>query len=124
MATFNGTSLGEVLVMNTAQAPKQRQVNAYPGVDGLQLIDHGTRGAMTSVQGVLYATGKSGLSSLLDTFRGYQSAGGKATLVDKLSKTWTNVILVQFAPVGPCYPIQGGVQFCQQYEAQFLHPDE
>lgn len=124
MASFNSTSLGTVLVMNTARNPKQRQVNAYPGVDGLQLIDHGTRGAMTSCSGLLTGTGVGGLSTILDTFHGYQEAGGKATLVDKLGKSWTNVILVQFTPVGPCYPIQGGVLYCQQYEAQFLHPDE
>lgn len=121
MASFNSTDLGIVEVCNTVQAPKERQVNAYPGVDGLQLIDHGTRGAITQLRGVLAASSRSGLATLLGTFRAYHAAGGKATLVDTYGVSWTNVILVQFRPIANIYPVPGG--FCTRYEAEFLHPD-
>lgn len=121
MASFNGTDLGIVEACNTAQAPKERQVNAYPGVNGLQLIDHGTRGAMTQLRGVAFASSRAALASTLDVFRGYLAAGGKATLVDTYGASWAGVILVQFRPVGNIYPMPGG--FCIRYEAEFLHPD-
>ena len=121
MPSFNSTDLGIVEVCNTVQAPKERQVNAYPGVDGLQLIDHGTRGAVTSLRGVFSASSKAALASILGTFQGYHAAGGKATLVDTYGVSWPNVILVQFRPVGVIYPCPGG--FCTRYEAEFLHPD-
>lgn len=124
MASFNSTDLGTVVEMTTVLSPKQRQVNAYPGINGLQLIDHGTRGATTRVRGILSGSGRAGLSTVFDTFRGYQTAGGKATLVDVLGKSWTNVILVVFQPIGQSGVMAGGVNYCQQYEAEFFHPDE
>lgn len=121
MASFNGTDLGIVETCITAQAPKERQVNAYPGVNGLQLIDHGTRGAVTSARGLFSASSRAALASVLNTFRGYHTAGGKATLVDTYGTSWSDVILVQFRPAGVIYTSPGG--FCTRYEAEFLHPD-
>lgn len=121
MASFAGTDLGIVEICNTDLAPKERQINTYPGVNGLQLVDHGTRGAVTSLRGVLSSSSRSGLASALGVFRTYQSVGGKATLVDTFGSSWTDVILVRFRPTGMIYPKPGG--FCTKYEAEFLHPD-
>lgn len=122
MASYAGTDLGVVEACNTSAAPKERQVNAYPGVNGLQLLDHGSRGGMTALRGHLIASSKANLATLVDTFRGYQLAGGKASLVDTYGTTWTGVILTQFRPTGRFYAMPGGY-FCQAYEAEFLHPD-
>jgi len=121
MPTYAGTDLGIVSESNTEANPKERQANAYPGVDGLQLIDHGTRGATSYARGHLVASSGAALASLLATFRGYQLAGGKAQLVDKWGTAWDGVILTRFRPTGPAYPCVGGM--CQAYEAEFLHPD-
>lgn len=122
MPSFAGTDLGLVEESNTEEAPKERQANAYPGVDGLQLIDHGTRGATSYARGSLVASSGAALAAALEVFRGYVRAGGKAAFVDKYGTTWAGVILVRFRPVGPTYTTPGG--FCQRYEAEFLHPDE
>lgn len=120
MATFNSTDLGLVEEMSTSAAPKDLQANAYPGVDGLEILDMGARGGSTRVRGSLAGTSAADLASIHATLRGYQVAGGLATLVDANGVSWTDVILVMFQPVGPRFSL-GPLGVAQRYEAEFLH---
>lgn len=119
MASYAAFDLGLVFEMNTSPAPNARQVNEYPGANGLEVIDMGSRGGRTTVFGGLGATTSGGLATLIQGLRTLQVAGTANTLVDAFGVSWTGVILEQFAPVGRVH--RGGPGFVQKYQASFLH---
>ena len=121
MASYNGVDMGLVMTMDTVYSPHERQINAFAGVNGLQVINHGARGAETFAEGVLAAGTTFNLLLAMGTFRAMQLSGGTALLIDTFGNPWTNVILVLFKPKGPRLNIQAGGQ-CIMYEMVFLHP--
>ena len=120
MATFNGEDLGFIFAMNTAPATKSRQINTYPGANGLEVIDLGTRGGQTVLDGALFAANAASLAALEQSFRTLQEDGGPYNLVDTLGTAWSNVILVAFAPQGRVFSVVGGA-LARKYHAEFLH---
>lgn len=120
MASFNGANLGLIFEMSTSANPNARQINTYPGANGLEVLDQGTRGGSTTVLGALGGTTAGGLAAAEATFRSLQVDGGAYTLVDTLGTGWGRVILIQFTPVGRVYPVVGG-GYVRKYEMEFLH---
>jgi hypothetical protein len=120
MATYAAFDLGLIFEMVTVAAPNARQVNAYPGANGLEVIDLGSRGGQTTVLAALGASSSSGLATLIQGLRTLQVAGTANVLVDEFGVSWPGVILEMFAPVGPVRLGTGG-SFLQRYQAQFLH---
>jgi hypothetical protein len=123
-ASFNGVSLGLVFTMNTSPNPSGRQINAYPGANGLEVINHGSRGGRTAVSGAIVAAGALGLAAALQTFRALLADGGAYVLLDNKGTAFPGVILERFTPVGRAMPTVGlfaGANFTQRYEAEFLH---
>lgn len=123
MASYNGASLGFIFQMSTSGNPNGEQVNAYCGGDGLEVIDHGTRGGTTVVAGAMLASSAAGLAGANQSMRSLQANGGAYVLVDTLGTSWASVRLRKFTPVGPIRPIIAGVAggYAQRYEAEFLH---
>jgi hypothetical protein len=118
--TFDGVPLGYGVKMRTAARPVSRQMNAYPGVNGLEVLTMGSRGGSTIAEGTLYGADLTVLNTLLNTFINYQRDGGAYTLIDSKGANWPLVILEQFEPVSMVFPSwDGGV--AQMYQAQFLH---
>ena len=122
MASFNGIDLGLVFEMSVGANPKGRQINTYPGANGLEVIDHGTRGGRTVCLGALGGATTAVLASAEAALRGAQLDGGKYTLVDTLGISWTGVILANFQPVGRVNLLAGG-GYGRKYQAEFLHVD-
>ncbi|WP_435005155.1 hypothetical protein P12x_003049 [Tundrisphaera lichenicola] len=120
MASYNAISLGLIFSMPVSANPKARQVNTYPGANGLEVIDHGSRGGATFVEGAIVASSAAGLASAVQTFRALQVDGGAYTLVDTLDTAWTGVILTRFQPVGRIYNTANN-GLAQRYVAEFLH---
>lgn len=119
MANFNGIDLGLVEEISTAPAPNERQVNTYPGVNGLEVLDLGSRGGGTSLRGSLAGVDLYDLASIQNALRDVQQASVVGSLFDDVN-SWPDVLLVQFRPTGPRIPLPfGGV--AQRYEAEFLH---
>jgi hypothetical protein len=106
--------------MSTSANPNSRQVNAYPGADGLEVIDQGSRGGCTFVAGAIVASTAQNLASAEQTFRSLQVDGGAYVLRDDLGRYWPGVILVQFRPVGRIY-LTANYFVTRRYEAEFLH---
>lgn len=121
MATFNDVDLGLVLEWSTTAAPKDRQINAYNGVDGLESTDLGARGGQTSLRALIAGVDVPGLGAVKAGFRGMQIAGGAAVLIDPEDAAWGNVVLVMFRPVGPRMLMAGDAGVCQEAEFEFLH---
>ena len=123
-ATFAGYDLGLIEeCLGPYPEPKAWQVNAYPAVNGLELLDMGSRGLKTSVRGVILAATPAALSWLKQTLGGLVLDGGQYPFLDPDGTLWVGVILHSWRTVGPRYLLAGGLGVAQRYEADFLHPD-
>jgi hypothetical protein len=118
--SFNALPIfGSGVTMQTAENPREEQLNAFFGLDGLESLDGGDRGRTTHVRGVLFGPGLVGLNTSQAAFRALKD--GKAyPLLDTRGYTWQNVKLYNFQPVGRVWSNPIGV-FFQEYAAQFNH---
>lgn len=119
MASYAGFGLGHVKRMVTRVAPKARQINSYPGADGLEVLDHGTRGGTTIVEALFVASTTGGILTLKQGLRNLQLAGTGNTLITVDGESFTGVILDDFTPSGAIRPCTGG--WCEAYQAVFFH---
>src|SRR5438067_2091534 len=100
MASFGGVSLfGTSVSMSTADNPRERQLNAFFGLGGLERLDGGSRGRVTQVTGLLYGNSPYALAAAESLFRSFND-GVARPLVDTLGSTWANVCLESFQPQG------------------------
>lgn len=120
MATFDSVDLGYIQFMVTSPNAHARQVTAYPGVNGIEVLNMGSRGSNTVLQAAVSSSSLAGVSTALQTLGAYVLDGGAYTLVDNMGTTWTNVIMVSFQPTGRVVRSLPGV-YTIKYEAEFLH---
>lgn len=123
MASFNGVDLGPACVMVTAPAPKELQINAYPGVVGIGVLDHGGRGGITQCNGWSVGVDAASLAAVEQAFRALQQSTGVYTLIDTLGTAWANVKLLEFEPeprVFACVALGSG-GWSRRYRMTFLH---
>ncbi len=121
MASFNGSDLGFIFTMSTSAAPKALQINAYAGADGLEVIDLGSRGGRTVVEGGLIAPNPGDLAAIEGAFRTLQVNALTSTLVDDLGTPWPGVKLLLFEPRGRVCAMADSAGFARKYHAEFLH---
>ena len=120
MASYAGVPIfGVAVSMSTADNPRDSQVNAFFGVNGVECLDGGFRGRVTRVRGVLYGQSSLLLASAEGLFRSYND-GVARVLVDNLGTVWGNVRLLSFMPYGRIRQSPDGTYF-RAYQAQFLH---
>ncbi len=120
MASFGGASIfGTAVSMTTADNPREKQLNAYFGLSGLESLDGGLRGRVTHVAGLLYGNSPAALASSEALFRSYND-GGTRPLIDTLGQVWATVRLESFQPLGRIRQSPGGMLF-RTYKARFLH---
>jgi hypothetical protein len=120
MASFGGASIfGGAVSMTTADNPREKQINAYFGLSGLEVLDGGLRGRVTRVTGVLAGSSSAELAAAEATFRSFND-GKTRVLVDTLGVSWTNVRLDSFEPLGRVRQSPSGLLF-RSYQARFLH---
>lgn len=124
MAYFNDQNIfGVAVKMATADNPRSAQVNAYPGLNGLEELDHGLRGRFTTVSGKLIGSNPGDLDGAEALVRSYND-GNVYLLVDNLGRTWANVKLDVFEPSGKIVVMNspdGGVIYVQDYTCRFKH---
>src|SRR5262249_27586323 len=100
MPSFGGTNLfGTSVVMNTVDHPRERQVNSFFGISGLEPLDGGSRGRFTHATGVLFGSSAAALAASEAQFRSFND-GIARTLVDNFGAAWPNVRLESFLPWG------------------------
>lgn len=119
-ATFDGIDLGPVCVIESEGNPVARQINEYPGINGIEVLNMGTRGGSAEVtQGILWSLDLSELVSREDALRAHQLDGGAYMLVESVGRTWGLAILDRFRPIGRYVrSIDGG--WARQYRASFI----
>lgn len=124
MASFAGLDMGIVEEFDGPTAePKARQVNAYPGVDGLELLDMGNRGDRVSIRGWVAGVDLLDLSGIKQAWRALVKDGGQYTLIDPDGVTWLGVILVHWRAHGPRRVLGGDQGVAQRFEAEYLMPN-
>ena len=120
MASFGGLNLfGTAVSMVTSDNPREKQLNAYFGLSGLESLDGGLRGRFTHVTGLLYGPSPIALASAESLFRSFND-GVTRSLTDTLGVTWPSVRLDSFQPIGRVRQSPSGVLF-RSYTARFLH---
>ena len=100
MPSFGGVNIfGTAVTMSTADHPREKQVNSFFGVSGLETLDGGMRGRTTTVSGVL--SGQLG--------GGPRGRGGDLPFVQRRRRAdpgrhfgtaWASVRLESFQPTG------------------------
>lgn len=120
MASFGGTIIfGTAITMSTVDNPREKQLNAFFGLSGLESLDGGSRGRVTHVSGLLFGNSPLLLAGAESLFRSFND-GAVHPLVDTLGVAWSNVRLESFQPQGRIRQSPGGVLF-RAYTARFLH---
>ena len=120
MPSFGGGNIfGTAVTMSTADNPREKQVNAFFGVSGLETLDGGLRGRATHVSGLLFGNSPAALSASEAVFRSFND-GIARTLVDNFGAPWSNVRLESFQPQGRVLQSPFGYYF-RTYQARFLH---
>ena len=121
MAAFAGIDLGLVERYATSANPNDRQLNAYPGVNGLESLELGGRGGRTAVSGVLIAGSEAALESAKYQLMLLQVAGAPDVLVTPDGSAWPSVVMVAFQPAPGRFPMAAPPGYGQRYDAEFLH---
>lgn len=120
MASFDGSMIfGTAVSMVTADNLREKQLNAFFGLSGLESLDGGLRGRTTRATGLLYGASPALLAAAEASFRAFND-GQTYTLVDTLGATWPNVRLEMFEPLGRVRQSPQGILF-RAYQARFLH---
>lgn len=118
---FNGeTIFGLDVTMQTVEPSRERQVNAFLGINGVECLDFGSRMRHTQVAGRLvgYSPGEVGLWE--SRFRNYRNPYAY-TLLTTDGILWYDVILDTFTPTGRIMGDAGTGEFWRSYRATFLH---
>ncbi len=105
--------------MSTADHPRERQLNAFFGISGLEALDGGLRGRTTSVTGLLSGKSAGVLAGAEASFRSFND-GIARLLVDQFGNVWPSVRLEVFQPLGRVKQSPTGM-FFRPYHARFLH---
>ena len=120
MPSYGGVNIfGASVTMSTVDSPREKQINSFFGLSGLETLDGGSRGRVTEVGGILYGSGAALLAGAESTFRSFDD-GVSRVLVDSLGASWGNVVLQSFRPMGRVRQSPFGV-FFRAYKARFLH---
>ena len=120
MPSFGGVNIfGTAVTMSTADHPREKQINSFFGISGLETLDGGMRGRTTTVSGVLYGNTSAALSGAEMLFRSYND-GVARILVDTFGTAWASVRLEVFQPAGRVKQSAYGA-FFRPYQARFFH---
>lgn len=118
-ASFAGVDLGVAVSMQSAPNPPEAQVNAYPGVNGLEVLNLGTRGGTTTLSGRAFGTTAADLATAEGLLRALVN-GQVGTLVDTLGVSWPNVRMEECKPEGRIQ-FDPDLGYTRRYTARFLH---
>lgn len=120
--TFAGAPIfGIALEMKPCQInPVAHQQTDYPGLDGVEEVRLGERGAWTTCRGLMWGPTPEAFAVMVQGMRGARN-WGKQTLVDQFGQVWPLVRLESFELTGRVRWDPGGLGYVQEYQARFFH---
>lgn len=120
MPAYAGSPIfGAAVKMVTSNIERSVQENSFFGVDGVETLDGGFRGRITTASGILFGDSPSACASAVETFRSFDD-GAYDTLVDTAGFSWDFVRLRTFHPQERAY-FNTGLGWCRNYTATFHH---
>jgi type II secretory pathway component PulL len=97
--TWNGSAVfGGPVVMTTVPNRTSLQFNAYPQLNGLEVINLGARGRVTQVFSLLSASSESNLRTAIQSLRAIQASAAVGTLVTTLGESLPYSQWIDFRP--------------------------
>jgi hypothetical protein len=119
--SFNGVFIfGENVIMATSDPPRDKQINKYLGVNGVEILDHGSRQRQTDATGRLSGLTLAELAAKENIFRSYKDPFAY-TLITTDGLVWLDVVLESFEPQPPIRQDALSGLFWRNYRARFLH---
>jgi hypothetical protein len=119
--SFGGEYIfGIDVVMNTADNPRDEQVNAFMGVNGVEVLDHGSRGRVTNATGRFLCASLAELAAVETRFRQYHNQYAY-TLVTTEGIIWYDVKLESFESIPRIGMDSYTGQVWRSYRARFRH---
>lgn len=122
MPVFNSLSFfGVVQTERSVNTPNDVQLNAFPGVNGLQSLNMGSRGGRTAVRGTLFGANAAELETLQQTFRNLLAARTVAAYVNDAGTNLGPSYLEMFQPLDEEIAWYPGWGWGLEYVAVFVH---
>lgn len=119
--SFNGENIfGADVTMQTSEPSRERQINAFLGINGVECLDFGSRLRNTAVSGRLIGYSPAEVGGYETRFRNYRNANAYSLLTTE-GILWNNVILDTFMPQGRLMGDGSSGEFWRSYRATFLH---
>lgn len=119
--SFNGEFIfGIDVAMVTVDPPREVQVNAFNGINGVEILDHGSRQRYTNVTGRLLMPTIGDLAAAENRIRAYKNPFAY-TLVTTDGLTWEDVKLESFQPAPPIRMDAATGYVWRTYQARLIH---
>jgi hypothetical protein len=100
LPTIDGAAIfGLATTVVVADGPRGVQRNAYPGLDGVEELDQGSRGRLITITGRLYGANASAMGAAEADVRSYND-GATHTIVDQFGVAWSYCKYESFEPQG------------------------
>ena len=119
--SFNGVYMfGLAVEMKPCQVePIEHQQTDYPGLDGIEEMKLGARGAFSTITGIVNAPDAGSLNVALGTLRS-SVLWGHCVLTDNFGNSWPFVRMHTFELKSRVY-VDAYYGFCQHYECKLFH---
>lgn len=116
----NEVIFGLDVVMNTPGPDREQQINSYNGVNGIEILDFGSRGQKTTVSGRLVGFSPAEVGMWENRFRAYIGPFAY-TLLTTDGILWYDVVAQSFTPTGRMMGDYGSGEWWRTYRAIFQH---
>ena len=121
MPFFNDVDIfGTAVRMRRQAGERAIQKNSFPGLSGVEALDMGSRGRVTTVTGRFVCPDEDTFNAAVLLFESYVD-GQAYTLVDQFGNEWPQVMCVEFGITGELNRIFGTGGVTAQYSAKFEH---
>lgn len=120
--TFDGSAIfGAPVTMHTTDPPREMQVNAFAGIDGVEILDLGRRMRQTHVKGRYTADSEFELGAMFSILRSYKDTPEAFPLYTTKGELFLYCKLSDVQEVPPVHVdgITGRVY--QDYTCTFIH---
>ena len=121
MPLFNNQNLfGTSVRTRRGAGERMIQKNSFGGLNGIEALDMGSRGRVTTVTGRFVCPDVPTLNAAILTAESYVD-GNAYVFVDQFGNAWPYVQMVEFAITGELNAIAGIGGFTVPYTAKFEH---
>lgn len=116
MPAYGSFNFGITVVTQPGSSERGEQINAYPGLNGVERLDQGFRGCTFTVTGLLVNFGRGAVEGMALINR-QMIDGNTRSYIDDAGQSWGDTLLVDFQKTGRVR--SGGLWSIYPYSATF-----